>query len=171
MSDTRSKVSEMSYYQAQIDLLESIVDELEQIKSSLRVQGGIGKKYKTARVLNPTPIGPNQEYPLITAENGVLRFIWIDIDSDAFEFQLTINGEQFTTSLPELVNYVGQNVLVDNDWTITYLSASPTGPPAALRFQSIQGLDFETLKFSLFNTDEVNTHNLLRYRYFYELYG
>jgi len=159
----------MPYEQAQTDLLESIVYELQQLRLQTSQPNGRALKYVAKRDENPTTIYPSTKFPLIDEKNGILKFIWVGIDSDAFELQLTINDEVFTTTLPELVNYVGQNILVDDDWTITYLSSSPTGPPAALRFQSINGLSFDTLQFSLYNTDELNAHSLLRYRYFYML--
>ena len=126
-------------------------------------------EYVTKRVQTPTVVQPNQKFTIFEEENGILYNIWIRLDSDSFELNLTINGEVFSTDLPELAQYVGTNLLVNNDWTLTYMNSSPTGPPFAMRFQSVNGLPFDKINFNLFNTDPDNPHNIQRFRYFYVL--
>jgi len=126
-------------------------------------------EYVAKRVQTPTVVQPNQRYKLFETENGILYNIWIRLDSDSFELNLTINDEVFSTDLPELAQYVGTNLLVNNDWTITYMNVSPTGPPFAMRFQSVNGLPFNKINFNLFNTDPDNPHTIQRFRYFYVL--
>jgi len=126
-------------------------------------------EYVAKRVQTPTVVQPNQKFTIFEEENGILYNIWIRLDSDSFELNLTINGEVFSTDLPELAQYVGTNLLVNNDWTLTYMNSSPTGPPFAMRFQSVNGLQFDKINFNLLNTDPANPHTIQRFRYFYVL--
>jgi len=129
--------------------------------------------YQTLSNLTSVSISPLQTFDVfnVTGESGTLYNIWILIaDSNAFKLILNVDGIDFGITPDELIAYTTSELNTNNDWQFTYIS-TPIGPPFAMRFQSVEGLNFrQSLQFSVQNLSNTNDINIAQYRYAYKLF-
>ncbi|MEM3986800.1 MAG: hypothetical protein QXR39_08495 [Candidatus Methanomethylicia archaeon] len=129
--------------------------------------------YMTKMVSTPITVSPLQTFNIFNEVNtsGVLYEIWIIIqNSNAFKLILNIDGTDFSMTPDQLISFTTGVLNTNNDWEFTYIN-TPPGPPFALRFQSIEGLQFSnSINFSVQNISNNENIIISQYKFIYKKY-
>lgn len=129
--------------------------------------------YQTKTVTTAETVNTLQTNNIFSETNasGVLYNIWILIDNtNEFKLLLTIDGADFSITPDQLITFTTGEQNTNNDWQFTYIN-TPPGPPFALLFKSVDGLQFRNnISFSVQNTSSSTNLVVSQYRFVYKLY-